>query len=38
MTRFLRLAMRRYSIEPRTTKYGKGYGILSFVRNIKNNY
>ena len=35
MTRFLRLAMWRYSIDPRTKKYGKGYGILSFVRKYK---
>ena len=32
MTRSSRLAMRRYSIEPRTSKYVKGYGLLSFAR------
>ena len=34
--------MTRYSIEPRTSKYVKGYGFLSFTRNmstnIENNY
>ena len=25
----------RYSIEPRTRKYVKGYGFLSFVRKYK---
>ena len=30
--------MTQYSIEPRTQKYVKGYGFLSFVcENIKNN-
>ena len=29
------LAMRRYSKEPRTTKYVKGYGFLSFARKYK---
>ena len=28
--------MRRYSIEPRTTKYVERYGFLSFVRKYKN--
>ena len=28
--------MTRYSIEPRTRKYVKGYGILSFARNLSN--
>ena len=32
MTRFSSLVMRRYSIEPRTKKYDKGYGFLSFTR------
>ena len=27
--------MRRYSTEPRTRKYGKGYRFLSFARNYK---
>ena len=27
--------MRRYSIEPRTKKYVKGYGFLSFARKYK---
>ena len=27
--------MRQYSIEPRTTKYVKGYGFLSFARKYK---
>ena len=26
--------MTRYSIEPRTTKYVKGYGVLSFATNL----
>ena len=30
-----RLAMWRYSIEPRTRKYVKGYGLLSFARKYK---
>ena len=30
--------MIRYSIEPRTIKYVKGYGFLSFTRNISNKY
>ena len=29
------LVMRRYSIEPRTKKYIKGYGFLSFARKHK---
>ena len=28
--------MPRYSIEPGTRKYGKGYGFLSFARKYKN--
>ena len=28
--------MPRYSIEPGTTKYGKGYEFLSFARKYKN--
>ena len=31
------LAMRRYSIEPRTRKYVKGYGFFSFARKLKTN-
>ena len=34
MTRCSSLAMRRYSIEPRTRKFVKGYGFLSFARNF----
>ena len=30
--------MTRYSIEPRTKKYVKGYGFLSFARNLSNKY
>ena len=30
MTRSSSLAMRRYCVEPRTTKYVKVYGFLSF--------
>ena len=30
--------MERYSIEPITRKYVKGYGYLSFVRNLYNKY
>ena len=30
--------MTRYSIEPRTTKYVKGYRLLSLVRNLSNKY
>ena len=33
--RSLILAMRQYSIEPRTRKYIKGYGFLSFARKYK---
>ena len=28
----------QYSIEPRTRKYVKGYGFLSFARNFSNQY
>ena len=35
MTGSSSLAMRRYSIEPRTRKYVKGYGFLSFARKRK---
>ena len=35
MTRSSSLAMRRYSIEPRTRKYVKGYGFLLFARKYK---
>ena len=30
--------MTRYSIEPRTRKYVKGHGFLSFARNLSNKY
>ena len=30
--------MTRYSMEPRTSKYVKGYGFLSFARNLSNKY
>ena len=30
--------MKRYSVEPRTRKYVKGYGFLSFGRNFPNKY
>ena len=32
------VAMRRYSTEPRTRKYVKGHGFLSFARKDKKNY
>ena len=35
MTHSLRLAMRRYSIEPRTGKYVKGYESLSPARKYE---
>ena len=35
MTRSSSLGMRRYSIEPKTRKYVKGYGFLSFARKYK---
>ena len=38
MTRSLSLAMRRYSIKPRTREYVKGYGFISFERNLSNKY
>ena len=38
MTRSSSLAMRRYFIEPRTRKYVKRYGFLSFARNVCNKY
>ena len=28
----------RYSIEPRENRYVKGYGFLSFARNLNNKY
>ena len=34
MTSSSSLAMRRYSIKPRTTKYVKGYEFLSFVEKL----
>ena len=30
--------MTRYSIEPKTRKYVKGYGFLSFARNLSKKY
>ena len=30
--------MMRYSIEPKTGKYVKGYGFFSFARNLSNKY
>ena len=30
--------MASYSIEPRTRKYVKGYGFLSFARDLSNKY
>ena len=30
--------MGQYSMKPRTRIYVKGYGLLSFLENIKNNY
>ena len=30
--------MTRYSLEPRTRKYLKGCGYLSFARNLSNKY
>ena len=30
--------MTRYFIEPRTNRYVKGYGFLSFPRNLSNKY
>ena len=35
MTHSLSLALRRYSLEPRTKKYVKGCGFLSFARKYK---
>ena len=35
MTRSSILAMRQHSIAPRTIKYAKGYGFLSFAKNYK---
>ena len=32
------LRAQQYSIEPRTRKYIKGYGFLSFTKNISNKY
>ena len=37
MTRSSSLVMRRYSIEPRTRKYVKGYGY-NLRANIRNNH
>ena len=30
--------MTQYSIEPRTRKYTKGYGLLSFARSLSNKH
>ena len=30
--------MMRYSIKPRSRKYVKGYGFLSFAKNVGNKY
>ena len=30
--------MTRYSVQPRTRKYVKGHGFLSFVRNLSDKY
>ena len=30
--------MKRYSVKPRTRRYVKGYGFLSFARNLFNKY
>ena len=38
MTRSLSLAMRRYSVEPQARKYVKGYGFMSFARNLSHKY
>ena len=38
MTRSSSLPTRHCSKEPRTRKYVKGYGILSFARNLSNKY
>ena len=38
MTQSLSLAIRQYSVEPRTRIYVKGYGFLSFARNFSNKY
>ena len=35
MTRSSSVAMRQYSVKPRTRKYVKGYGFLSFARKLK---
>ena len=37
MARSLSLAMRHYSVKPRNQIFVKGYGFLSFVRNIGKN-
>ena len=34
MTRSSSLAMRRYSVQPRNQIFVKGYGFLSFARNM----
>ena len=36
--RSMRLVLRRYSIKPRTRKYIKWYGFLSFALNLSNKY
>ena len=37
MTRSLSLAMRRYSVQPKDQIFLKGYGFLSFARNMGKN-
>ena len=34
MTRFSRLAIRQYSVQPKNRVFVKGYGFLSFARNM----
>ena len=38
MTHSSSLSMLRHSLEPKTRKYVKGYGFLSFTRNLSNKY
>ena len=38
MTHSWSLAMRRYSIEPRTRKYVKGMDFYHLLENIRNSY
>ena len=30
--------MTRYSIKPKARRYGKGYGFVSFTRNLSNTF